>query len=420
MAALHFETLQIASTSSRLAFVVVFLVILLRQPGETCFAVWALALGCSLSASSLMYGDVSSVALDAGKGAAVYALYGASMALSWAGLRLFYERPVLGRWVFLLAVAPGVSYGPLVQCEVPMVMTLSAVFALIALGNSLCIFEILRTPAPDRLWTQYIVLLGFSGYLAVFLASILAILLGQMRPVSSESGIHAMLIDQSCGVFLQVGYLAMASERAQLKFQRLAETDPLTGLANRRGLFATIAGMFGPDRAVPPCAVLLADIDHFKVVNDTHGHEAGDRILVEFTRRLRGAMRAGTLIARWGGEEFLVVLDGVEAADAVGVAERLLAAVSGQPFAIDGRPLRVTTSIGVSITATGEMRIDAAVARADAALYAAKRGGRNRAHLILPADSPAPPEGCPSEPPARFAGAVQALRAGGRVRPNLG
>lgn len=418
MSTLDFGTLQVASTCSRMAFVLVYLVTLLRQPGETCFALWAAALGCSLSAALLMYGDVTSTALDAGRGAVVYALYGTSVALSWAGLRLFYERPVIVRRVLVLAVAPGLFYGLLAKSGLPMTVSLNAVFACVTLGAGLCIGEILRTPPSQRLWTQYIVLLGFSGCLLVFLLAIVAIQLGEMRPIASESGIQALLFDQSCGVFLQVGYLAMAGERSQLKLQRLAETDPLTGLTNRRGLFATIARTFGPDRAFPRCAILLADIDHFKAVNDTHGHEAGDRVLVAFAERLRGAMRRDSVIARWGGEEFLVVLAGADASDAAGVAERLLGAVSREPIAVDGMSLRITTSIGVSLTAVGEMRIDAAVARADTALYAAKRGGRNRVHLTLPPASPIPAEACPPDATTLFAAATQTIQAGGQARPN--
>ncbi|MCF7049637.1 hypothetical protein L4L64_26930, partial [Klebsiella pneumoniae] len=91
-----------------------------------------------------------------------------------------------------------------------------------------------------RLWTQYIVLLGFGGYLFVFLLTIGVIHFASERLASPEQGVYALLFDLWCGVFIQVGYLAMVNERAQLKLSRLAETDPLTGLANRRGLFAAM------------------------------------------------------------------------------------------------------------------------------------------------------------------------------------
>lgn len=418
MTTLDYDTLQVASICSRLAFVGVFLVTLLRHPGETCFAVWAAALGCSLVASLMMQGDLASVSLSAHRGAFVYTLYGASLALSWAGLRLFYERPVIGGRILALAVAPGLFYGLLVTFGMPMTGSMSAVFVCIALSTGLCILEILRTPASARLWTQYIVLLGFSGYFLVFLLAIAAMQLGEIRPNPTESGIHALLFDQSCGVFLQVGYLAMMSERAQLKLQRLAETDPLTGLANRRGLFSTMARMSGPDRAFPRCAVLLTDIDHFKSVNDTYGHEAGDRVLVEFAQRLRAVMRRNDVVARWGGEEFLIVLDAADAPDAVGVAERLLGAVSGQPFTIDGLALKITASVGVSAPAAGEVRIDDALARADAALYAAKTGGRNRVCLTGPPVAPVSDETGSPNTATRLGAAVQAIQAGIQPQPD--
>lgn len=384
MATLDFGTLQIASIVSRIAFTSVFLVTLLRHPREIYFAVWASALVSSLTASFLMLGDPPAVPLEAAKGAVVYVLYGASLAVSWVGLRIFHDRPLHLPQAVLLTLCPGLLYGGLTWLRVPAEWCFTALFGILAVSTGLCAYEILRTPAKERLWTQYTVLSGFIGYTAVFLVSIVVIHVASERLASPESGVYALLFDQWCGVFVQVGYLAMVSERAHVRISRLADTDPLTGLPNRRGLAAALDRRAAAQNRGLSCAILLIDIDHFKAINDTYGHEGGDRVLAEVAARLQGGMRAGDIVARWGGEEFLAVVERADGAAAVTVAERLREAVSGRAFPLEGCPIAVTVSIGASVVAAGEVKIEAAVARADTALYAAKKGGRNRAVLTLP------------------------------------
>ena len=412
---LDFNTLQVAGISSRLAFFVVFLVTLLRHPREIYFGIWAGALSFSLIASFLMLGDPPSVPLNAVKGSVVYILYGSSLAVSWVGLRLFHERTPVPLPALGLALFSGLSYGLLLQAGASMSWSLSAVFGCIALCTALCIWEILRTPAPMRLWTQYIVLAGFGGYFCVFLLSIGVVHFASERLAAPESGIYSLLFDLWCGVFIQVGYLAMVSERAHVKLSRLADADPLTGLANRRGLFAAMSQRAGLSPSQPRCAILLADIDHFKAINDTYGHDGGDAALVGFAERLRGVMRKNDLVARWGGEEFLVVLDQADATMAATVAESLRRSAARQPFTVNGAPVTVTASIGVAVVAAGEERIDAALSRADAALYAAKRGGRNRVCF-----EPAPPQPDTrvprTEPSSGLREAMEAIQVVGQPR----
>ena len=154
----------------------------------------------------------------------------------------------------------------------------------------------------------------------------------------------------------------------------LAVTDPLTGLHNRRFLDIHL------DRAASAegtFSVALLDIDHFKRINDGFGHDAGDRVLIEFARRLQGAIRASDLACRYGGEEFAVLMAGADAETAFGVAERIRSAVSDVLFPIGGEALAVTVSAGLALSRGGEAR-SAILQRADAALYEAKRAGRNR------------------------------------------
>jgi two-component system, cell cycle response regulator len=162
----------------------------------------------------------------------------------------------------------------------------------------------------------------------------------------------------------------------------LALTDELTGLYNRRYLFAHLDELIERANNGGVCtAVWLFDIDHFKRVNDTHGHAAGDDVLREIAARATNSVRSADLVARIGGEEFAVVMPETELAVAARAAERLRAAVADRPFVVRANAalLRVTISIGVTVTAAlgGDAR-EQMLKRADEALYAAKAAGRNR------------------------------------------
>jgi two-component system cell cycle response regulator len=161
----------------------------------------------------------------------------------------------------------------------------------------------------------------------------------------------------------------------------MAVTDGLTGLHNRRYLDSHLQTLF--DRAVArrrPLSVMITDLDRFKSINDTHGHDGGDDVLREFARRLRKNVRGIDLACRYGGEEFVVVMPDTDGAIAEKVAERIRAEIAAQPFPIgrDGKAIEVTVSVGVSSLLKGPDTVEALMKRADLALYEAKSGGRNR------------------------------------------
>lgn len=183
-------------------------------------------------------------------------------------------------------------------------------------------------------------------------------------------------------VFAMAAYTARfyygTVRRAEKKLADLAATDPLTGLYNRRSLLNMAEQVLAQaGRAGQNTALVLADIDHFKAINDQHGHEAGDRVLVNIGTLLSQTCRAQDIVARWGGEEFLVLLPATDAAAAWALAERVRKAVTAQPLAPQGAPITATLSLGVAVVHANEP-LASAIARADGALYRSKEQGRNR------------------------------------------
>ena len=172
---------------------------------------------------------------------------------------------------------------------------------------------------------------------------------------------------------LLAGLCAPHLEMARLS--RLAAIDPLTGVFNRRGLDLVL-----PEHDERLSSVAMCDLDRFKRINDEHGHAAGDELLRRVSSLLASVVRAADGVVRWGGEEFLVVLPGVEKATALHVVERARKAIEDDAVVVGGQVVRITISVGVAERHPGETR-DALIARADEALYTAKNSGRNRVEL---------------------------------------
>ncbi len=169
--------------------------------------------------------------------------------------------------------------------------------------------------------------------------------------------------------------------REELRLQ--ASTDALTGVANRRSLMNRLSEEFAHARRHPErhFAVLAVDIDHFKLVNDNWGHAAGDAALVHVARLMQRQTRPSDLLGRSGGEEFMVLLRDTDAVAAEALAERLRTAIARSVLRHAGGRLRLTVSIGVAERRSCDSNLDAVLARADRALYAAKHAGRNQVRL---------------------------------------
>lgn len=167
-----------------------------------------------------------------------------------------------------------------------------------------------------------------------------------------------------------------------------ATHDALTGVYNRRAILDILETELGRvARGGAPLGVVLVDLDHFKRINDTHGHQAGDAVLREAALRLRGAIRTYDNVGRYGGEEFLLIMAGCDATSAMMQAERLRRTVAEAPVGSGGDLIAVSASLGVASTGqTSERRVDRLVRAADLALYRAKLAGRNRVEEAVDAD----------------------------------
>ncbi|MBI2369234.1 MAG: sensor domain-containing diguanylate cyclase, partial [Deltaproteobacteria bacterium] len=175
--------------------------------------------------------------------------------------------------------------------------------------------------------------------------------------------------------------IGVALENARLygELERMATTDELTGLYNRREIERLLAEEVNRALRVRlPLSVIMADLDHFTRVNDTYGHHAGDRALQHVAALLKTRFRGIDLPGRYGGEELLLVLPGTDKGAAIGVAEKLRELLETTPFQVDGRELRVTLSAGVATLPADARMGDRLIQRADQALYEAKQTGRNR------------------------------------------
>ncbi len=194
-------------------------------------------------------------------------------------------------------------------------------------------------------------------------------------------------------VQLKVKILQDSLKQSNLLLQEISVTDPLTHLYNRRYLMDTLAKELKRSfRTRAPLTLVMADIDHFKRINDTYGHQQGDAVLVNVAHSLRDRLRPYDVAARFGGEEFALVFPDTPLAMATQVAERLRLAIQEMTFA-GLADLRVTASFGIAtFPASGIRSVDDLIREADEALYRAKRAGRNRVEVMNRAPEEGPLE----------------------------
>ncbi|MCG5549184.1 sensor domain-containing diguanylate cyclase [Halorhodospira halochloris] len=203
---------------------------------------------------------------------------------------------------------------------------------------------------------------------------------GNVRWVSE----HGRVEYKSCGrVDRIIGVVQDITEQRTLheKLSYLADHDPLTGLANRRHMWRLLEKALAEhERHGTPFALIMIDIDHFKWINDTYGHDYGDIVLQQIADLVGGTLRTEDSLSRWGGEELLILAGHSDLAAAAILAERVRLIVAEQVAGQDGDPTRVTVSIGVASMAAG-LSLQSLISRADQAMYEAKEQGRNKVEI---------------------------------------
>ncbi|MBQ0764267.1 GGDEF domain-containing protein [Marinobacter psychrophilus] len=276
------------------------------------------------------------------------------------------------------------------------------VIALSVMGLSLSLFVAHALYSPDTLYQMSnVLMIGFFGVsmlsvrgleqwwtlfiipLMLFFAALVIVDLKfkQLLPFLFDPLVMifvGMVVSRSLTQLRRSEFLT----RQQLK--SLALTDQLTGLLNRHAIHTSLEQLVARyARHGHPFSLILGDLDKFKRVNDSYGHNVGDDVLIETANRLQDHVRAGDIVCRWGGEELLVVLPDTELDSALAVAEKLRCAVGEAPMAAGGHSIKQTISFGVTCYHNDE-HIDTTIMRADSALYLAKEGGRNRAASVEP------------------------------------
>ncbi|WP_282371432.1 GGDEF domain-containing protein [Pseudomonas sp. PS02290] len=218
-----------------------------------------------------------------------------------------------------------------------------------------------------------------------FSKAVTAVVPGTLIDLAAFRGeiIQISLVEGTMAVMLiALSMTGSERHRREKRIARLAARDPLTALYNRRALEVRGQRLLDNVSQAQPGALLLMDIDNFKLVNDLYGHSAGDRLLVALSEIIRGALPTGSLAARLGGDEFVVLLSDTSSEHLLAVGSTLREAFHATASATFSTPQPVTLSIGASLFSQPPSSLAELIERSDAALYESKRGGRNRIQLV--------------------------------------
>lgn len=304
----------------------------------------------------------------------------------WQGVRVFEGRkPALGRLLGLCLLWMGLCFIPAFMTN--MLARVVGASAFVGLLSAAAAYELWRN-RQESLASRWPTFATFASFAAIM---VVRIAIAPWAPFPLGVGpVDTLWL----GVFLwlvfghstcaAVFFLAMTLERREAQQRSFAMSDPLTGLMNRRA-FADFAARMDRRRvgARSTMAVLVLDLDHFKSVNDRHGHEVGDRLLKAFADVSEDNVRPSDQLFRMGGEEFCFVLPETSLRDAVDVAERIRQAVAASPVDTPHGPATATVSIGIAATQFA-VDVEVLLAAADAAVYEAKARGRNRVVVAEP------------------------------------
>ncbi len=336
--------------------------------GEWSAALMLVCLATSLAVTRGKLPDIVAISLSR-------VLMGVGLYFSYRGTQRFFGvSPRIGRWLAAGAVlALSHSWFTVVQ---PNFNARLAIAVVLGMGLLSAYLKLVLQQAPLTLGRVMT---------AVVLLALAATLLSRLLPSLASTidlGVFNAMRDHEfyvatfafCTFLLSIGAVLMATERLHAELDLLATRDSLTNALTRRRLDEACGKELKRcQRNGRSLALLVMDMDHFKAVNDTWGHQVGDRVLVNFVARVQPLLRGPDQLARFGGEEFVALLPETSLSEAVLVAERIR-----QTCAADSQAPVCTVSVGVTTNQRDDDTVDSLFARADAALYRAKANGRNR------------------------------------------
>lgn len=294
--------------------------------------------------------------------------------LFWAGIRQFSGRRRIPWRTVLLLPACVVLLGVVTGFPLQNFWRAGAFHVAATLALGACVFEMLRDYYQERLPSRQLLaaLLALStGIYALRLPYIIA---GTAGPTGFAWSFYALVF---CYFGIALAVASMSNERAEVRLELAARTDPLTGIGNRRWLEQRL-----PVKLPIQSAIAQLDLDRFKHINDRFGHSVGDQVLVAFANCLQEQLRGLDLLARTGGEEFVIYLPFVTQAEALTICERLREKVAALHIDHEGEPVPVTVSIGIVWVDSAGTKWETWLKKADAALYEAKLAGRNRVVVV--------------------------------------
>lgn len=263
--------------------------------------------------------------------------------------------------------------------------------SLVLAGLSLLCARELLIPAEQPLRTAY----WFTGFTALFctvgllLRAASSFTLSPVSPTTAGPPMQSVTLlgAMVAQIGLACGFLLMTHYRTTMALHRLSERDALTNTLNRRSLQEQASAVLElASQQAYPTTLIMIDADHFKRINDQFGHQTGDAVLCHLVGRVRQHLRADDLLGRFGGEEFILLLPGLDTESAAQVAERIRQALCAQPWQNENLPVALSVSMGVACSDQHGYAFDTLVGAADAALYRAKALGRNRVELASEPD----------------------------------
>jgi diguanylate cyclase (GGDEF)-like protein len=312
-----------------------------------------------------------------------YALIGLGLALALRGLRIFCGKYLSWQWIAAITLASFLLPAYFAQVSPDKAGRLAASGMFLGMLCWVCAATLLRGIEGS---TRKVMWAAVGGFSAIGLVMVLRGFYIMLQPVVAldEKSLEtiaaiSVLAAAAAQVMVAFGLIMLVSHRYSEKLSRLTLMDGLTGAFNRVGLERMGERILMRARqSQRSVSIVMVDADFFKLVNDTYGHPAGDQVLVHLTATLAAQVRPGDLVVRYGGEEFVLILDGSNLDAARLVAERLRGIVEESRVTTGAGSVRYRVSMGISCSDQSGYALEALVMKADAALYRAKQEGRNR------------------------------------------